>query len=935
MSRYSLTPFGRAARKLAAGWFGLAVFTPACLAQLPVAKLNSLFPAGGKSGSTFEVTLSGADLELAGKLLFTHPGITATLKTRDPSPFEQGPQPVPNTFVVKIDASVPPGWYEVRAVGKFGVSNPRAFLVDELTELTEKEPNNERQQASEASIGAVINGQINGGTDVDYLKLAAKKGQRLILDCWASRIDSRLDPSLAVYDSNGRELEANRNANYRDALIDFTAPADGDYYVRVTDAVYGGSPDHVYRLSISAKPYIDYVMPSAGQPGTKGTFTLFGRNLPGGADAGVYIDGKPLQKLAVQIDVPGGADAQRLSGGTLLEPASASIDGFEYRFKGPTGTSNAVMIGLASAPVIVEQEPNSPEQPQKIAVPCEFVGQSQQPRDKDCVTFDAKAGEVYWIEMIAHRHGVPLDPYFLVQRVMPADKEGKVAFQDLGSVDSTMPNTGGFTFGTQCDDDIFRFAAPADGTYRVLIRDLYNRGSPKFVYRLAIRREQPDFRLAALPPFPMNPQQPQVGPWSALLRRGGSESLQVVAFRRDGFAGDIEVSVEGLPPGVTCPNITLGPGQNSGMLVLSAAENAADYVGTIRVVGKATINGQALAREARGGAVISMGIPQIQAPPSRVSRDIALAVTAAETAPVHVAVGDGKVLETYRAGKLEVPVKATRRNGFAGGLQLLPASTVHNIQIQPINLAGNAADGKLAINIPPNVPPGSYSFTLQAITQVPYTRNADLAKAAEAEKQRVEKLVNDLTAEAKRLSDELAKVNAAKATDQAKAAAKKAADDAAAKLAAAKAFQQTVNQQATNLANAARQQNINVAVPSTTFTIKVAEAPIAFAAPQPAATIKQGANLEVPVTVNRLFGYAEPITVELVPPGGVSGVSAAAVTIPAGQTQSKLMIQAAAGATAGAHAFVVRATARPGGQALPINQNLPLTVEAAPPPKKQ
>ncbi len=911
--------------------------TSSVQAQLPVARLNTVFPAGGKQGTTFEATITGTDLELANKLLFTHPGITATLKTRDPVPFEQGPQPIPNTFVVKIDASVPPGWYEARAVGKFGISDSRAFLVDDLAEAAEKEPNNTRDTATVVQVGAVVNGQMNAGADVDYLKFSAKAGQRLTIDCWASRIDSRLEPILAVLDAAGRELAGATNTIYRDATIDFIVPADGDYYVRLYDAVYGGSPEYFYRLSISAKPYIEYVLPNAGLPGTTGTFVLYGRNLPGGMNAGVVLDGKPLQKLSVQIAVPGGADAQRLSGGTLLEPSSASIDGFEYRLKSPAGVSNPVMIGFATAPIVLEQEPNGPDKPQKITVPCEFVGQSQVRLDKDVVVFDAKAGELYWLEMVSQRQGASLDPQFSLERVT-TEKDGKQTFTAISSqVDDnpTMATIGGVTFSTRCDDPSFRFAVPADGTYRVLIGDLYNRGNPRFVYRLAIRKESPDFRLAAIAHFPVDPQQQLVNPWSALLRRGGSEDLRVYAFRRDGFNDNIEVSVEGLPPGVTCPSVTLGPGQNAAPLVLTAAENAAEWAGIIRIVGKATVNGQPLVREARGGTVIWPG-QQNQAPPSRVSRDIALAVTATETASFQVNVGDGKVLETYRAGKLEIPIKAVRRNNFTGNLQLNAAvPPLHNIQIAALALAGNAADGKLSVNIPANVPPGTYTFSLVAQTQVQYARNADLAKAAETEKQRVDKLVTDLTAESNRLTAEVTKVNASKATNEAKAAAQKAADDATAKLTAAKAFQQTATQQATNLANAAKPQAVNVLATSTAFTIKVAEAPIAFAAAQPNAAIKQGAKLEVPVTVNRLFGYAEPIAVELVPPGNVSGISAAALNIPNGQGQGKLVLQAAANATPGAHTFTVRATARPGGQPLPITQNLVLTVEAVQPAKKQ
>ncbi len=578
---------------------GLALGLSLCAdlsAQLPVARLSSVFPAGGKQGTTFDVTLTGTDLELANKLLFTHPGITATPKTREPAAFEQGPQPVANTFTVKVDAAVPQGWYEARAVGKFGISDSRAFLVDDLPEGAEKEPNNTRDVATVVQAGSVVNGQINAATDVDYLKFSAKAGQRLSIDCWASRIDSRLEPVLAVVDAGGRELAGATNTVYRDAAIDFSAPADGDYYVRLYDAVYGGSPEFFYRLSISTKPHIEYVLPNAGLPGTTGTFTLYGRNLPGGADAGVILDGKPLQKLSVQIAIPGGAEAQKLSGGTLLEPSSASIDGFEYRLKSPAGASNPVMIGFASAPVVLEQEPNAPPQPQKIPVPCEFVGQSQARLDKDCIVFEAKANEVYWLEMISQRQGASLDPQFALERVT-TDKDGKQTFAAISQqVDDnpTMAQIGGPAFSTRCDDPSFRFAVPADGTYRVLIGDLYNRGNPRFVYRLAIRKEAPDFRLAAVAPFPINPQQQLANPWSLLLRRGGLEDLRVYAFRRDGFNENIEVSVEGLPPGVTCQSVTLGPGQNSAPLVLAAAENAAEWAGTIRIVGKATANGQPL-----------------------------------------------------------------------------------------------------------------------------------------------------------------------------------------------------------------------------------------------------------------------------------------------------------------------------------------------------
>ena len=54
------------------------------------------------------------------------------------------------------------------------------------------------------------------------------------------------------------------------AVIDFTAPGDGEFAVKVHDFLYAGSPEHFYRLALSAAPRIDFVLPPAGVPGATG-----------------------------------------------------------------------------------------------------------------------------------------------------------------------------------------------------------------------------------------------------------------------------------------------------------------------------------------------------------------------------------------------------------------------------------------------------------------------------------------------------------------------------------------------------------------------------------------------------------------------------------------------------------------------------------------
>ncbi len=192
-------------------WTGSTV-----LAQsLPVARLYSIFPAGGKQGSTFDVTIAGADLEGVSKLHFSDPAITAVQKTVPPGLGQAGPQGVPGQFTVTIAPAAQLGIVEVRAIGQYGVSNPRAMVVGVQDELVEKEPNNTREQATELPINAVVNGLSNGTNDEDYYKFSATKGQRLIIDCWAYRIDSRIDATLVLYDANGKELAQPRRQSPR------------------------------------------------------------------------------------------------------------------------------------------------------------------------------------------------------------------------------------------------------------------------------------------------------------------------------------------------------------------------------------------------------------------------------------------------------------------------------------------------------------------------------------------------------------------------------------------------------------------------------------------------------------------------------------------------------------------------------------------------
>jgi hypothetical protein len=117
--------------------------------------------------------------------------------------------------------------------------------------LEEESKNNEIKTLDKSSglMPLAFNGILQAAGDVDHFRFTAKKGQRFLLRVHAKRINSPVDPILQVMNDKGSVLGGNDDAdNLADSKYDFSAPADGDYFVRVTDHLKRGGADFVYRV---------------------------------------------------------------------------------------------------------------------------------------------------------------------------------------------------------------------------------------------------------------------------------------------------------------------------------------------------------------------------------------------------------------------------------------------------------------------------------------------------------------------------------------------------------------------------------------------------------------------------------------------------------------------------------------------------------------
>jgi hypothetical protein len=675
-------------------------------------------PAGGRAGTTVDVTLIGKSLDPVQGLYFSQPGIRAELIAPVTVTVEKGakmkkkqPKGPPRTglrFKVHIPEDTPLGIHDVRVVTAGGISNARAFLVGDHKEYVEKEPNDDVPQAQAVELNGAVHGTINNPTDVDYYRFDGQKGQRVVVSCLASSIDSKLEPAIELYSPAGALLALGRGYHRGEALGDAVLPEDGAYLVRVCSFTYTqGGQDYFYRLSISTAPWIDAVFPPVVEPGKKTAVTVYGRNLPAGkADPNAVVDGRVLEKAVVMVDVPADPAAlQRLRFSGRVEPFAASMDGFELRLHNEAGASNPFLLTFAHAPVILDQGDNdTAEKAQEVPVPCEIAGRIEKRGDQDWYAFEAKKGDVLSIELFGERLGAPVDMQLAVYRT---DKEQKLVELD-DNPEVFLPQ-----ILTRTDDPPrYRFVAPADGRYQVHVTssDAFVQAGPRHLYRLRIAPEQPDFRLLVLPPLANALD-------ACVVPQAGHQLYTVLAWRLDGFKDEIRLSATGLPAGVTCPPQVVPPGSKVAFLVLSASQEAPPWAGAIQVRGTATIKGREVVREARPAGA-TWPVPQANLPAlARLDHSLVLAVggpaaytLTAEAAP-RVAL-PGK--------KVTVPVRLSRTWPELKGkpIQLTPIALPPALTFQQFTFAPGKDTADVSFTIKPNAEPGTYSVVLRGQVQV-------------------------------------------------------------------------------------------------------------------------------------------------------------------------------------------------------------------------
>lgn len=143
-----------------------------------------------------------------------------------------------------------------------GIAAPtgHVFRVNRLPNYIEADSNTNNsmgqvEKVEPINTPAAINGIIDKPGDNDFYKFTLKKGQSVTIKCYAGSMGSPLDSVINVWQADNKQhLIGNDDQGgvvTNDSAVEFSAPVDGDYYLRVRDHRGRGGPEFVYRVEIT------------------------------------------------------------------------------------------------------------------------------------------------------------------------------------------------------------------------------------------------------------------------------------------------------------------------------------------------------------------------------------------------------------------------------------------------------------------------------------------------------------------------------------------------------------------------------------------------------------------------------------------------------------------------------------------------------------
>jgi hypothetical protein len=529
----------------------VAIWATSVRAETGWPMVMSVRPIAVQTGQSIDATVQSRNSMFgAYQVLISGSGVSGEVIQPPPKPEEYAKKPNLEKLAVRFTAAADalPGVRDVRVATPQGISTVGQIVVVRDPVVPEASGNDTPAQAQQINLPAAVCGTIEKNEDLDFFKFHAEARTALAFHVRCARLQDRIhdlqnhaDPIVTLRNPAGVTIAASDNYFYADPVLSYRFEQAGDYLLEIRDVRYEGNQYWDYCVEISDRPLVENVFPLAVAPGQPEKVRPFGQLVP--------------EAVELELTIPTGQSAGIAWHSTMLAGTN----------------SNPFPMIVAGVPLTreVEAANDAPESAQAVALPAGINGQIEREGDVDYFSFEAKKGEAFSFEVVSRRLQSSLDSHL---RVL-GDKGQQLQLNDdlrLGKRSSA-------------DSWIENWSVPADGKYTIEIRDVHLRGGPQFPYFLQVTRSQPYFEL-------------YLDTDKTLLGPGGCGAIFARVERKNGFTGEVQLAIDGLPHGVTarCGRILAvptPPGRNppqDGCIVLEADADAPLNVVSAVIRGTAT-----------------------------------------------------------------------------------------------------------------------------------------------------------------------------------------------------------------------------------------------------------------------------------------------------------------------------------------------------------
>lgn len=533
--------------------------------------LASVFPFSCQSGKSVIVTVAGNELGNVQTLAFSARGMTATR-------LEDG------RFRVTAAPELEPRECDVWCLVDGQLTNPRRFVISSHPAVEETAGNDAPEQAQTVPVPGAIDARLEVAAKLDWFQFAGRAGQSVTIRCRSRTLDGSVEPTITLFDPDGREMAHSRGQR-REPILTEMLRRDGLYGIRVADRAYRKADDSYYRLELQTGPRPLAVYPDLVQRDHQFQVSVYGHGLAGGVDTSLTLLGSsaPLQALTrtTTADFP-------------TTPAWQAVPGlFPARHARGTDEISSEILSTGPFrytdwPVTLEEEDEDRTNSarvaqalrfQTVALPAMICGRFAQRGDVDGYAFYVSEGESLQIDLYGDRLGHEMD----LDAVLLNESGATVTtFPDAGA-----PKDAPAVLSFESLDVSASWKTPADGMYRLVVRDLY--GSSLYgadrTYVLHVRHSRPAFRVIVLPPDEKTPA-------GYAVPVGGKMELRIHVDRQDGFAEPIRVrmadahSANGMPHPVTLDECRIAAKETTGVATVRAAAEAAGGIHFLHLVGE-------------------------------------------------------------------------------------------------------------------------------------------------------------------------------------------------------------------------------------------------------------------------------------------------------------------------------------------------------------